>query len=73
VAFLQSIAISANCSPGKTVDSSHDFVAFFSGVVDRHFCGGFFKKTWCSAWCFCGEFVVKCMVKAGGLTVTFQS
>jgi hypothetical protein len=37
------------------------------------FLQGVFKKTWRSAWCFCGEFVVKCMVKAGGLTVTFQS
>jgi hypothetical protein len=34
---------------------------------------GVFEKTWCSAWLFCGEFVVKCVVKAGGLTVTLQS
>ena len=24
---------------------------------------GFFAKTWCNVWCFCGQFVVLCMVE----------
>jgi hypothetical protein len=44
------------------------FPAWWIGVF-----AGVFRKTWCSVWLFCGEFVVKCMVKAGGLTVFFRT
>jgi hypothetical protein len=45
---------------------------FFSDAGRIGVFAGVFKKTWCSTWSFCGEFVVKCVVIAGGLTVTFR-
>jgi hypothetical protein len=40
------------------------FAAFFSRG-ERAFLQGVFEKPWSSPWLFCGEFVVKCVVKAG--------
>jgi hypothetical protein len=42
------------------------FDAWWIGVF-----AGVFEKTWCFEVVICGEFVVKCVVIAGGLTVTF--
>jgi hypothetical protein len=33
---------------------------------------GVFEKNDASLWCFCGQFVVKSVVKDGKLTVTFR-
>jgi hypothetical protein len=48
-------------------EPAHFFSLWWNGVFE-----GVFGKTGCTLWCFCGEFVVLCVVEDGRLRPLFR-
>jgi hypothetical protein len=55
------------CALNSAAGFARFFFLWWRGVF-----AGVFEKNDAKLWCFCGRFVVKCVVKAGKLTVTFR-